>query len=71
MKKHQFVLTDLEDRALAACDDMYLEATSAKEILGSWYGREIPFRDENVAERGIGHVMSHTFRYRCWGSVYW
>jgi hypothetical protein len=45
MKKRQFVLTELEDRALAACDDMYLEAASAREVLSSWYGREIQFRE--------------------------
>jgi hypothetical protein len=41
MAKQTFLLTDLEDRALAACDDMYLEVPSAREILESWYARRI------------------------------
>ena len=42
MKKRPFLLTDFEDRALAACDDFYLEASTAQNILRSWYERSIP-----------------------------
>lgn len=45
MKKRPYVLTDLEDRALAACDDMYLETTIARNVLSTWYERLIQFRE--------------------------
>ena len=35
------VLTDLEDRALAACDDRHLDALSARAVLSSWFARKI------------------------------
>jgi hypothetical protein len=45
MRKRPYILTDLEDRALAACDDMYLEALIARNVLSTWYERVIPFRE--------------------------
>lgn len=45
MKQRPYVLTDMEDRALAACDDMYLETTIARGVLETWYERPIPFRE--------------------------
>jgi hypothetical protein len=41
LKRRPFVLTDLEDRALAACDDQYLAVRSAQMILSSWFDRRI------------------------------
>jgi hypothetical protein len=35
------MLSDLEDRALAACDDQHLAATTAQGILSSWFVRDI------------------------------
>jgi hypothetical protein len=65
MKKAQFVLTDLEDRALAACDDMYLEAASAREVLSSWYGREIPFRElRSIYARLVGLGLLRVYAQR-------
>jgi hypothetical protein len=45
MKKRPFLLTDLQDRALASCDDMYFEVPSAREVLQIWYERAIPFTE--------------------------
>ena len=61
MAKRPFVLTDLEDRVLAACDDMYLEVSSAREILESWYARRIPLAElrrlyERLADLGLLRV---------------
>ena len=65
MKKRQFVLTDLEDRALAACDDMYLETTSAQEILSSWYGRKVPFRElRSIYARLVGLGLLRVYAQR-------
>lgn len=35
------MLTDLEDRALAACDDQHLAVPTAQTILSSWFARDI------------------------------
>ena len=45
MIKRPFILTDIEDRALAACDDMYLETKIAQNVLSTWYERVISFRE--------------------------
>ena len=45
MKKRPFLLTDLQDRALASCDDMHFEVPSAREVLQIWYERAIPFTE--------------------------
>ena len=45
MKKRPFVLTDLEDRTLAACDDMHLDAPTAQNVLSTWYERPVSFRE--------------------------
>ena len=49
MAKRPFMLTDLEDLALAACDDMYLESTIAQDILSTWYERKVPLRELRAA----------------------
>jgi hypothetical protein len=41
MKRRPFVLTDLEDRSLAACDDQHLPVRSAQMVLSSWLDRPI------------------------------
>lgn len=48
-----FTLTDLEDRVLASCDDMYLEASIAKDICSGWYGRDIPYRELRAVYRKL------------------
>jgi len=53
MRKRPFTLTDLEDRALAACDDVYLETTIARDVLSTWYDRVIPFRELRTAYRRL------------------
>jgi len=59
------MLTDLEDRALAACDDAYLEATIAREILSSWYGREIRFRElRSIYARLVGLGLLRVYAQR-------
>jgi hypothetical protein len=35
------MLTDLEDRALAACDDQHLPVPTAQAFLSSWFARDI------------------------------
>ena len=60
--KEQPLLTDLEDRTLAACDDMYLEAIIAQDVLSSWYGRSITFRELRAVYRklsGIGLIKTY------------
>jgi hypothetical protein len=41
VKRRLFVLTDLEDRALAACDDQHLAVRIAQVVLCSWFGHAI------------------------------
>jgi hypothetical protein len=50
------VLSDVEDSALAACDDMYLEASSAREILSSWYARRVSFRELRAIYRKLSEL---------------
>ena len=65
MKKRPYVLTDLEDRALAACDDMYLETTIARTILSTWYERVIPFRElRPVYRRLVDLGLARTYAKR-------
>jgi hypothetical protein len=54
MKKRPFTLTDFEDRALAACDDMYLETTITRTVLSTWYGRVISMRELRSVYRRLG-----------------
>jgi hypothetical protein len=49
MKSRPYVLTDIEDLALAACDDMYLEGSIARDILSTWYERVVPYRELRAA----------------------
>lgn len=49
MKSRPFILSDIEDLALAACDDMYLEASSARNILSTWYERVVLYRELRAA----------------------
>jgi len=53
MKKRPYVLTDFEDRALAACDDMHLETKIARNVLSTWYERVIAFRELRLAYRRL------------------
>jgi hypothetical protein len=65
MAKRPFVLTDMEDRALAACDEMYLEVSSAREILESWYARRIQVTElRRLYERLIGLGLLRVYRKR-------
>jgi hypothetical protein len=64
VRRRLFVLTDLEDRALAACDDQHLAVRSAQIILGSWFDCTIPTREmrqiyRKLADLGLlhGYVM--------------
>jgi len=41
MMRRTFMLTDLEDRALAACDDQHLAVPTAQAILSIWFVRDI------------------------------
>lgn len=41
MTRRTFMLTDLEDRALAACDDQHLAVPTAQGILSNWFVRGI------------------------------
>jgi hypothetical protein len=45
MRKRSVTLTELQDLALAACDDEHLRASAARWALTSWLGREVPFRE--------------------------
>ena len=49
MKSRPYILTDFEDRALAACDDMYLETSIARNVLSTWYERVISYRELRAA----------------------
>jgi hypothetical protein len=49
MKNRPYILTDFEDLALAACDDMYLETSIARNILSTWYERVVPYRELRAA----------------------
>ena len=61
-----FTLTDLEDHVLAACDDMYLNASIARDVCGQWHGRDINYRElravyKKLIELGLlrPYVMSN------------
>ena len=65
MKKRPFTLTDLEDRALAACDDMYLETAIARDVLSTWFNRTIPFRELRQGyEKRINLGLLRTYKKR-------
>lgn len=65
MSRRQFILTDIEDRALAACDDMYLETHIARAVLESWYGRTIPYRElRRVYARLFALGLLRTYKRR-------
>ena len=65
MNQRRYVLTDLEDRALAACDDMYLETTIARSVLSIWYERVIPFRElRQVYRRLVELELLRTYAKR-------
>jgi hypothetical protein len=60
LKRRPFVLTDLEDRALAACDDQILPIRTAQAVLSSWFHRSIPTREmrelyQKLAALGLLH----------------
>ena len=60
-----FTLTDLEDQALAACDDDYLEASVLKSVLVHWHAREITFRELRnglIKLCGLGLMRTYTKR---------
>ena len=49
MRKRPFILTELEDLALAACDDQHLRALSARTVLSSWLARDVSLRELRLA----------------------
>jgi hypothetical protein len=49
MVKRLFVLTELEDLALVACDDQHLPALVARDIIASWLKRRISVREMRAA----------------------
>jgi hypothetical protein len=53
VRARAFVLTDLEDRALAACDDSHLEVRVAQDILGSWFDRVVPMQEIRLIYRRL------------------
>jgi len=56
LKRRAFVLTDLEDRALAACDDQYLAIRSAQIILSSWFDRSVSTREMRQLYRKLDNL---------------
>jgi hypothetical protein len=61
LKRRPFVLTDLEDRGLAACDDQILPIRTAQSVLSRWFHRIIPTREmrklyKNLAALGLLHT---------------
>ena len=65
MNPRPYVLADIEDRALAACDDMYLETTIARNVLSTWYERVIPFSElRPVYQRLIDLGLLRTYTKR-------
>ena len=62
-KRPPFIITDLEDRALAMCERAYVNASLAKRILESWYQRSVPFAElRQVYEKlhAIGLINVYT-----------
>ena len=53
MATSAFPLTELEDLALAACDDQYLEASSSRAILSQWLERPIQYTELRSALRRL------------------
>lgn len=45
MERWPFTLKDIEDRALAMCEDAYIDAPTAKNILEIWYKRSVSFSE--------------------------
>jgi hypothetical protein len=65
VKRRPFVLTDLEDRALAACDDQHLAVRTAQMVLGSWFGRAIATSEMREIYRklaGLGLLYVYVMR---------
>jgi hypothetical protein len=65
MRRRPFVLTDLEDRALAACDDQYLKVSIAQAILSSWFARSISTREMRLVYRKLSNLgLLHAYMMR-------
>ena len=45
MRKHSVALSELQDLALAACDDQHLRALAARSVLSSWLQRDVPLHE--------------------------
>jgi hypothetical protein len=65
MLRQNFILFDLEDRALVACDDQYLPVPTAQAILSSWFDRDIPTHEiraiyARLSELGLLKVFVRT-----------
>ena len=59
------LLNELEDLALAACDDQHLEAASSREILSLWFEREVSYSELRVAFRRLYRLgLLRTYVYR-------
>src|SRR4029077_2290615 len=71
MIRRTFMLTDLEGRALAACDDQHLAVPTAQAILSSWFVRDIatgemPDVCARLSELGLLKTyVRRTVRLRC------
>ncbi len=62
-KRWPFIITDLEDRALAMCESAYVNVSLAKRILEWWYQRSVLFAElRQVYEKlhAIGLINVYT-----------
>ena len=53
MAARAFVLSEIEDASVAACDDQYLSAKGLLFVLRSYFSRQIPVRE---LRRALGHL---------------
>jgi hypothetical protein len=65
MIRRTFMLSDLEDRALAACDDQHLAMPTAQAILSNWFVRDIStgeIRDVYARSIELGLMTTYVCR---------
>src|SRR5690349_18508187 len=66
MGKRPFVLTEIEDYALCACDDQILGALVTRDIISQYLKVNISVRDmRRVYERLLGYGLVKPYRGPC------
>ncbi len=64
------LLTDTEDRTLAMAEDEYVSFKIARSVLGTYYGRDVSFREISSIVGRLSRLRLLRWRIRRNGSFY-